>query len=438
MVLFDSMKRRLGGIINWFWQLSLFKKLVVIILVVLVGWFGIPKIIGQKNNQPAYQTATVERGTFIQSVSASGNITSGGNVTITTAATGIVKNLFVKTGDNITQGQNIAQLSLDQSSQQKQAAAYASYLSAQNSLNTAKSNMNSLQAALFTANQTFVKGAGIQNPITDDPTYIIQRANWLQAEANYTNQQNIINQAQAGLTSSWLSYQQSSSIITAPSSGKISNLIISPGYQIVDTSSSNSNSTSTTTTLGTISLTGGQLQATVNLSEVDVTSVKVGHRATLTLDAFSEKTFTGKVTAIDTTGAISSGVTTYPGTITFDATNTSIYPNMGVSAKIITTIKDDVVLVPTGAVQTANGASTVQIMKNNQVTSVPVELGVSNDTQTEIVSGINEGDTVVTGQTSTTSTGSTGTTTSPFGNTRGGIGGAGGFSGGSVIRSTGR
>jgi hypothetical protein len=63
-------------------------------------------------------------------------------------------------------------------------------------------------------------------------------------------------------------------------------------------------------------------------------------------------------------------------------------------------------------------------MKNNQVTSVQVEVGNSNDTQTEILSGINEGDIVITGQTNN-STSSSAEATSPFGNTRGGMGGGG-------------
>jgi len=72
---------------------------------------------------------------------------------------------------------------------------------------------------------------------------------------------------------------------------------------------------------------------------------------------------------------------------------TAIYPNMAVDASIITTVKDNIVLVPNAAVQ----GSTLRVMKNGKLTSVDVTVGLSNDTQTEIVSGVSDGDTVVTG-----------------------------------------
>ena len=129
---------------------------------------------------------------------------------------------------------------------------------------------------------------------------------------------------------------------------------------------------------------------------------------------FPDKTFTGRVGAIDTSGSVSSGVTSYPVTISMDAAPENLYPNMSASASIITDTKDDVVMVPNAAVQTQNNQSTVRVMKNGEVRQVEVETGLSNDTNTEIISGIKEGDTVVTGQTGSAS-GSSPATSSPFG-----------------------
>jgi macrolide-specific efflux system membrane fusion protein len=300
-------------------------------------------------------------------------------------------------------------------------------------LNSAKAKMNSLQSALFKANQTFVNGKGTSDPDTDDPTYIQQRADWLQAEADYNNQANVIKQAEAALASAWLSYAQLSPTITAPMSGTVKNLSITPGLTISGSSSTSSNGSTTDTntgssqTVGVITLENGTPQASVNLTEIDVVKVKPGQKVTLTLDSHPDKTFTGKVSAVNTNGSVSSGVTTYPTTITFDTAVDTIYPNMAVNATIITDVENNVILVPSGAIQTSNGTSSVRVMKNGQPTSVQVEIGGSNDTQTKIISGISEGDTIVTGQTGGTTSKSTGTTTSPFGNTRGGFGG--GFSG---------
>lgn len=420
---------------DWFLKASLVKKIILIVLVLAIGWFSISRILGTNNQEPQYQTAQAENGTLITSVSASGTVSQGSSASVTTQATGIVKEVYVSDGDIVTAGQKIAEITLDTASQQKQAAAWASYLSAKNTLESAKTTIHTLQSDLFEANQKFMNDAVARELPTDDPTYIQQNADWLAAEAKYNNQQGVINQAQAAVNGAWLSYIQLSSTITAPMAGEVSGLILSPGSSI---SSSQTDSTSTgnsNQTVATIIAEQSTLQATVNLTEIDVVKVEPGQKVTLTLDAFPGKSFTGKVATVNTNGSVSSGVTTYPTTITFDSALDSIYPNMAVNATIITNIKDSTLLVPSGAIQTVNGQSMVRIMRSGQVTQVPVEIGDANDTQTEVISGVNEGDTVITGSaTSQTGTGSSQGTTSPFGSGFGGRGGSTGGGGQTFIR----
>jgi len=434
MKLVSNIRSKIVSGFRWFLASSLKIKAGVLIVLLLIGWFGIrPLFIGSSTDVVNYQTSVAEKGTLVSSVSATGTISSGSSASISSSATGVVSEVYVSNGDYVNQGQTIALLTLDQSSLQKQTAAWASYLSAQNNLNTAKSRMNGLQASLFQANQTFVNGAGTENPDTADPTYIIERAQWQQAEADYTNQQTAIAAAEAALSSAWLSYTQTAATITAPISGTITNLTIAPGTSITSSSGSDSSSgtgASSTQTVGSIKLEGGKPQAVVNLSEIDVTKIKLGQKVTLTLDAFADKTFTGRVTALDTTGSTSSGVTSYPVTITLDTSVEGMYPNMAVNATIITSIKHDVVLVPSTAVQTVNDVSTVRVMSNNQVSSVPVEIGDSNDTQTEILSGIKEGQIVVTGQTGGTGSSTSSRTSGSSGATGNSPFGVGGFGGG--------
>ncbi|OGH07547.1 MAG: hypothetical protein A2171_01495 [Candidatus Levybacteria bacterium RBG_13_35_9] len=399
-----------------FLSLSKAKKAVIIIILAVFGFFGYQQIIGKSSTAPQYQTSQAEKGTLVSSVSASGTVSSAGSADITTQASGVVSEVYVKTGDYVYAGQNVASITLDQTSAQKQAAAYATYLSVVSNLNAVKSKMNSLQSALFKANQAFVNGKGTIDPDTDDPVYIEQRADWLQAEADYNNQSGVITAAQASLNSASLTLSQTSSIITAPISGIVTNLALTPGLSIeTSQADSSSSTTSNSQTVGSVELEGAKTQASVNLTEIDVTKVKVGQKVTLTLDAFEGKTFTGKVSSIDTNGSVSSGVTTYPAVITFDSAPDNVYPNMAVSVTIITNVKNDALLVPTGAVQTSNGVSYVRVQKGKQIEQVEVEVGESNDTQTEIISGLSEGDTVVTGSISTST--STNSTTSPFGGT---------------------
>lgn len=399
---------------------SLFKTrkravLTIIVLAVLL-FLGYQKLNPQ--TKTSYQTTTVERGTLVTTISASGSVVASNSVDIGTQATGIVKKVFVKNGDTVKQGQVVATLTLDSPSQQKQAQAWASYLQAKTSLDSANTNLYTLQAQSFAANQKFINDAVARGLATNDPTYIQENATWLAAEANYNNQQGTIASSKSSLTSAYLNYQQASSNITAPITGVIAGLNITEGFPITSSSSSTSSSSQT---VGSIK-TEGPILAQVNLSEVDSINIKVGQKATMTADALPNKTFTGKITAVNTNGVVASGVTTYPAIITFDTSPDHIYPNMGVNGVIITNVKDNVLLVPSAAIQSQSGQSDVRVLKDGNIETVTVEVGDSSDTQTEITSGLSEGDVVVIG-TVTRGSSSSGSS-SPFSSTRGGFGGA--------------
>ncbi len=416
------MKQILTKLFKKFLASSLVVKLLILSTITIGGWLLYSNLSTTKASEVSYQTTQVTKGDLITTVTASGNITSGNNLTISTSATGTVKKMYVSNGDVVKKGQKIAEITLDQDSLQKHASAWASYLSAKNNLQTATDKLNSLQAAEFSANQKFINGAVARDLDVSDPTYIQENATWLQAEADYKNQFNAISQAKANLTSAWYSYQQVSPTITAPADGVVSNLIIAEGSVISSSGSSTSNST-TTQQLGAIKNSKENTQAEVSLTEMDATKVNPGQKVTITMDAFPEKTFTGKVLTINTNGSVSSGVTTYPVTILFDTSTGNIYPNMGVNATIITNIEQDVLLIPNSAVQNLNGEITTRIMKDGKVQNVQIEIGSSNGTHTSVLSGVNEGDSVVTSVSQAKSaTKTTNGTTSVFGTMRMGPG----------------
>lgn len=424
-------KQKIGIGVAWFLTLSVLKKLMVVAILIAVIWFGILPLFSPKKQTTQTQTTTVTKGTLISAITASGTVSSSNNTSVSTQLTGVVNTVYVKNGDSVTAGQTLMTITPDRDSAQKKSAAYASYLSAQNNVNSAQANMYTLQSQLFVANQKFVNDKGVTDPKTDDPVYIEEKATWLAAEAAYKNQQNVIAAAQASLNSASLSYAQISSTVTSPMSGTVSGLSVQPGTVIK--SSSTSTTDSSNNTLATIHTSGNPI-VSVSLSEIDVPQVKAGDKATVTFDAFPGKTFTGKVTSIDTTGSVTSGVTTYPAAIVLDTEVSGLLANMSASVSIITAVKDDVLSVPTSAIQTSNGESTVRVMKNGQITSVTVTTGITSDTETEITSGLSEGDTVVTSTISTSQT-TTGTSTSPFGgNLRFGGGGAAGGAVRTVIR----
>jgi HlyD family secretion protein len=178
------------------------------------------------------------------------------------------------------------------------------------------------------------------------------------------------------------------------------------------------------TTLSTI-ITTKQI-ANVSLNEIDVAKIQLGQKVTLTFDAIPNLTITGKIAQIDSVGTVSQGVVNYNVKISFDTYDSSVKPGMSVNAAIITNVHQDVLTVPNGAVKTSGGASYVQTFSaplpapaagvQGSPSAVPptsqtITVGISNNTSTEILSGLNEGDTIVTRTISPT--GTTATTTAP-------------------------
>ncbi len=173
----------------------------------------------------------------------------------------------------------------------------------------------------------------------------------------------------------------------------------------------------------------GSQRADVTLNETDIASVKVGQKATLTFDAISDLTLTGKVERIGTTGTNNSGVVTYDVVVKPDVLDDRVRPGMTVSAAIITRVSSDVLTVPSAAVKTAaDGSASVQVLVNGSPQTRTVQTGASDDASIEVTSGVALGDKVVTQTidpnktTSTTTAGSAGRSNRGFNVLNGGGG----------------
>lgn len=154
--------------------------------------------------------------------------------------------------------------------------------------------------------------------------------------------------------------------------------------------------------------------AQASLNEVDAVNVKVGQKATITFDALPNITISGTVSEVDTIGTVTQGVVSYNTQVALDVPNSEVKPGMSDNVSIITNVRQNTLMVPNSAVTTKQGMSTVQVLgASGMPQTVQVVTGLSNDTMTEILSGLNEGNSVVT-QTKTT-TGSTATPNQPSG-----------------------
>jgi multidrug efflux pump subunit AcrA (membrane-fusion protein) len=163
-------------------------------------------------------------------------------------------------------------------------------------------------------------------------------------------------------------------------------------------SSANGNSTSSNSSLVTV-VDMSTLVASFNVGESEIPKLKLGQIVQLSFDSMEGKSFTGKISSLDTIGTVSSNVVSYGVKVAFDKLSQDIRPSMSVNANVIISTKDNVLLVPSTAIKTVGGLKNVQIFDTltNQVKETKeVKIGSSNDTQTEIISGLSEGDVVVT------------------------------------------
>jgi HlyD family secretion protein len=148
---------------------------------------------------------------------------------------------------------------------------------------------------------------------------------------------------------------------------------------------------SSNTTLATLITT--QKIAKINLNEVDVAKVKIGQKATITFDALDDLTVTGKIIEVDTLGTTNQGVVDYGVQISLDTADQTIKPGMTLSVEIITDLKQDVLMVNNSAVKKQGNDYYVKMAAD--LTNALIQIGLANDTMTEINSGLSEGDIIV-------------------------------------------
>lgn len=415
-------------------------KVLVILAVVGIAYFGYAKIF-KRTAAVTYQTTKVVKGTLISSIAATGSITAGNTTNISTKASGTVTKVYVKNGDSVKKGQKILDITLDNDGIENRSLAWQTYLKAKENVVAVTKDKQDLSIQIWKDKQAILDAQTAQdNKNTHIGDYTDAEKNQIdeavsQAKlafdvdaAKFENVDANIAAAKISMTASYLDYQNVSGSILSPSTGIVNNLTLTTGSTLVaSTSQSTANGTTyaSNQNIGFIRSSNNQYQAKVSLTEVDAPKVSAGQKVNIAMDAHSDKALTGKVLAVDISGVTSSGVSSYPATILMDPTELAIYPNMTVSATIITDIKDSALLVPNTSITTLNGVSTVQVMKNNQPISTEISIGASNDTQTIVTEGLGEGDTIVTGSSTSVKNSNT---TSAFSNTRvGGLGGGPGF-----------
>lgn len=386
------------------------RVLVVIVMVALIAggvwlWYALT----HKTAETTYKTETVAKGVVTTTVSATGNVAAVSSASITPSISGTVENVAVKVGDTVTAGQTLFTIDNDSLG----LAVSKASISVQQAQQKIKEDTNAIAEAQ--ENQTKVN-----------------------ADANSTDTQKTaaalkVSAAQLALKSdrvSLVSAQEdyndavkaaAKRTVTATIGGTVTSLSVSNGDTLGSSSSNTSggsaaggSSTSSSTSSASVVITDlSSLQVTVSLNEADAINVAAGQAVSLSFDAISDLTLTGKVKSIDTVGTSSSNVVSYSAVLSFDATDSRLKPGMSVSATITTASKQDVISVTSTAIKTSGDTKYVLVMgSDKKVTQQTVETGLVGDSTTEITSGLTVGQTIVTQTITASSTTSTTTTSS--------------------------
>ncbi len=357
-------------IISWVKKHKYFS--LALFLVLIVGGYYWQNKKSAENSALQYRTATAERGELTVAVSGSGNVIVDSSANVDPTITGTVANLKVAVGDQVTKGQLLFEIENDDLALNA-AKANASYLQALQAVESAKANKKQAKADYEDANSS-------------DHNILKQKLE--AAEWSVTVAQENVSTALANYQNEKKNYAERQ--VVAPITGTVNAVNIKNGDDLSKLSSGSSREVPII--IGDLET----LKAQVAVSEVDIASVAIGQKAVLTFNALDDFTALGKVEKMDSLGTSTSGVVTYKVTIGFEELDSRIKPEMSVSASIVTEVRENVVIVPSSAVKTEGQNYYVEVMQNNVPTKKRVEIGLENNSKTEIKGGIKEGEIVVT------------------------------------------
>lgn len=404
--------------------------LILLALITTAYWYFKPK-----KEQPSYITATVERTDIENSVMATGKVEGLNQVDVGAQVSGEVTKLYVDVGQTVEKGDIIAQidpmtmknnLTTQQANLQQSLAnlesTKAGYQTKQNALTTAKADLKGKQASLAQAQKEYnrLKSLLAMNAVSkqeleqaetavktaqasvDSSNEAIRtaQANLVAGQADIVTAEATIKKSQTEVSTAQqnLGYTQ----ITAPMSGTVVSITTKQGQTV------NANQTAPTiVTLADLST----VRIKAKISEADVINLKSGMPVYFNIIGNPDKKFNATLTAIEpapegttanTTSSSSDAAVYYMGYFDVPNPDGTLRIDMTAQVYIVQSKADKVLSVPAAAVKTdPKLGSYVEVAQADGTTrKQAVKTGITNRINTQIISGVNQGDKVVVGEAS--------------------------------------
>lgn len=390
-----------------------YKWLAIIVATILII-IGI-SIWRQANYTPQYVTDQVTRATVVSQVSESGDVQTEGQANITSPINGVIAQIYVENGDYVYTDQslfNVRSLATDQ----EKAAALSAYQNAQSNSLMAEQNKLML-ASQVTAAQKAVYDAQNNynivakkfrhheiNPATqvsykqlevDSAKIAITAAqeNLVAIKQKYQDADKSIEVAQSAEESAKLNLDgKTSMIVRASNSGTIANFNSFLGDQVGTTSLA----AAAPPTL--IIIRSNKLVFKSQINEIDIPKLKLNQAITINIDAFKDKTFEGKIKKIDSVGTNTQGVISYNVYFSINNPDPAIRSGMSGNITVEAERRENVLSVANSAIKPYQNGKAVQVFiddKQKTLKYVPVKVGLRGLERTEILEGVNEGQTMI-------------------------------------------
>jgi len=363
------------------------------------------------NKIDSSKLAKVEKGDLAKNVVATGKIQAITQVDVKSKASGIVKKLYVDYGQMVARGQVLAELDKEEIqarvNQQRASleAAEAAANGAVADLQRAKVDAEGpdvpmLKRAYDRARQMSKEGV-ISDAALDDAHKNYEMAVNKQklAQANEAVAQAKVREAQAQVSQSRALLAQTdeefrNSTITAPIDG----MVLSRNVEVGDAVSSIlvlGSSATLVMTLGDIR----EVYVKGKVDESDIAKVFLGQEARIKVESYKDRTFGGKITKISPMGVEKDNVTTFEVRVSIDNSKSELKPMMTANAEILLEEHKNVLMVPEGAlIYDHDRKASIEIPDSGSrdgKKKIGVQVGISNGSKTELLSGLKEGSDVI-------------------------------------------
>lgn len=381
------------------------------IVIALGGAWGFTALKGAASNIDPAKIATVERGTMVRSVVATGKVEPITKVEIKSKANGIIEKLLVDVDQVVEPGQVLAELDKENlTARLRQARANLEAADAAREGAVAQLKKNEIEAqtpdVVFAqrnfdrAQQLFNQKLIAQSALDDaksaleqaqnrqhaaDGQLVIARAKVTEATAN-------VAQARANVEGAEEDFANAT--IRAPIHATVLTRDVEVGSPVSSILNLGANAT-LVMTLGDID----QVFVRGKVDEADIGRVRLGQPARITTETFRERVFQGRVTQISPIGVDKDNVTTFEVKVSIDNPGKALKANMTANAEIVLEELPNSVLVPEAAIiydaQRHPFIDVVDPAARTGRRRVPVKVGVGNGTKIQVLRGVNAGDRIV-------------------------------------------